>query len=218
MNAERRQHGSFEYHFEQSVAPHHLARFQRFCERLDQLVILQDGFISVDRQAMEQGPEACVFRTSLRFATIQQCMNWLDNPQRRRLLVQEEEEAGFRFQGKANWMGYGRWLSRRIKRRVPTWKVNLMVLLTLYPSAMLLAPVLRGLLPGASAATLMLVSNTLCIAATSWVLVPGVSRAYRRWLEGDTPPIQAWISLLSLAGLLTLLWWGFSSVPITGGR
>ena len=99
--------------------------------------MLQDSFISVDRQAMEQGPEACVFRTSLRFATIQQCMNWLDNRQRRRHLL------GSRARGE----------------------------------------------PG----------------------IPAV--AGRRYT-----PLQAWISLLALAGLLTLLWWGFSSVPITGGR
>ena len=212
MKPGRREPGSFEYHFEQRVDRRHLDRFHHFCARLDQLVQQQEGFINLDRQAIQQQPDAIVFRTSLRFATIQQCMNWLDHPKRRRLLLKEEEEAGFHFQGKANWMGYGRWLSQRIRRAVPTWKVNLMVLLTLYPSAMLLSPVLRRLLPDASAATLMLVSNTLCVAATSWLLVPGISRVYRRWLEGDSTALQSWGYLASLAGLLTLLWWGFSSV------
>ena len=73
-------------------------------------------------------------------------MSWLDDPERRRLLVQEEEETGYRFSGRANWMGYGRWLSRRIKQPVATWKVNLLVLLSLYPTAMLVAPLLQRLL------------------------------------------------------------------------
>ena len=125
--------GSFEYHFEQRVEPHHVERFLRFSERMHELVSQHEGFISLQRQLIEQRPNVCVFRTSLRFNTIQQCMSWLDDPKRRRLLLLEEEETGFRFQGRANWMGYGRWLSRRIQRRVATWKVNLLVLLTLIP-------------------------------------------------------------------------------------
>ena len=102
------------------MEPHHVERFLRFSERMHALVSQREGFISLQRQLIEQRPNECVFRTSLRFATIQQCMSWLDDPQRRRLLLLEEEETGFRFQGRANWMGYGRWLSRRIERRVAT--------------------------------------------------------------------------------------------------
>ena len=210
--------GSFEYHFEQRVDPRHVDRFHQFSSRMRELASQREGFISLERRLIEQRPEVCVFRTSMRFNTIQQCMSWLDDPQRRQLLLQEEEEAGFRSQGQANWMGYGRWLSRRIKRSVPTWKVNLLVLLTLYPTAMLLTPLLHGLLPQASGATLMLMSNALCVAATSWLLVPAVSRAYRRWLEGETNTLQTWSSVVSLLLLIGLFWWGFSHLPLTGGR
>lgn len=209
---------SFEYQFDQQVDPRHLQRFLAFSDTMRHLASQRQGFISLERELIEQTPELCVFRTRMRFQTIQQCMSWLDDPQRRQLLLQEEEEAGFRFQGHANWIGYGRWLSRRIKRPVPTWKVNMLVLLTLYPTAMLLTPVLKALLPGASGATLMLVSNTLCIAATSWLLVPAMSRAYRRWLEGDSTTLQAVASLASLLLLITLFWWGFSHLPLTGGH
>lgn len=209
---------SFEYHFEQRVDPRYQERFHQFSERMRELASQREGFISLERHLIEQRPEVCVFRTSLRFRTIQQCMSWLDDPQRRQLLLQEEEEAGFRFQGQGNWFGYGRWLSRRIKRTVPTWKVNLLVLLTLYPTAMLLTPVLHGLFPHASGSTLMLVSNALCIAATSWLLVPAVSRAYRRWLEGDTNPTETWGALVSLLLLIALFWWGFSNLPLVGGH
>ena len=210
--------GSFEYHFEQRVDPRHLQRFHQFSDRMRELASQRAGFINLERQLIEQRPEVCVFRTSMRFHTIQQCMSWLDDPERRQLLLQEEEEAGFRFQGQGNWFGYGRWLSRRIKRTVPTWKVNLLVLLTLYPTAMLLTPLLHGFFPHASGSTLMLVSNALCVAATSWLLVPTVSRAYRRWLEGDTSPIQTWGALVSLLVLIALFWWGFSNLPLTGGH
>ena len=210
--------GSFEYHFEQRVEPHHVERFLRFSERMHALASQREGFISLQRQLIEQRPNECVFRTSLRFATIQQCMSWLDDPQRRRLLLLEEEETGFRFQGRANWMGYGRWLSRRIERRVATWKVNLLVLLALYPTAMLVSPLLNRLLPQASGASLMLISNTLCVAATSWLLVPALSRVYRPWLEGNSTSVQAWLGLVSLLLWIALLWWGFNSVALSAGH
>jgi|Laugresu1bdmlbsd_1035121.scaffolds.fasta_scaffold08911_3 antibiotic biosynthesis monooxygenase (ABM) superfamily enzyme len=209
---------SFEYHFEQRVDPRHLERFHHFSERMRELASEREGFISLERRLIERHPEVCVFRTSMRFNTIQQCMSWLDDPQRRQLLLLEEEEAGFRSQGQGNWFGYGRWLSRRIKRSVPTWKVNLLVLLTLYPTAMLLTPVLHGLFPRASGSTLMLVSNALCVAATSWLLVPAVSRAYRRWLEGESNTLQTLGSVVSLLLLIALFWWGFSNLPLTGGH
>jgi antibiotic biosynthesis monooxygenase (ABM) superfamily enzyme len=64
----------------------------------------------------------------------------------------------------------------------------------------------------------MLVSNALCVAATSWLLVPAVSRAYRRWLEGESNTLQTWGSVVSLLLLLALFWWGFSNLPLTGGH
>jgi antibiotic biosynthesis monooxygenase (ABM) superfamily enzyme len=93
-----------------------------------------------------------------------------------------------------------------------------MVLLTLYPTAMLLTPILHGLFPKASGATLMLVSNTICVAATSWLLVPAVSRVYRRWLEGDTNTLQTIAALASLMGVFVAMWWGFSNLAFTGGH
>lgn len=208
--------GAFEYHFEQAVEPRHVERFLQFSNRMHELASQHDGFISLERQCIQQTPERCIFRTSLRFSTIQQCMNWLDDPQRRRLLHQEEEETGFRFQGRANWIGYGRWLSRRIRRRVATWKVNLLVLLTLYPTVMVMSPLVLRMLPHASGATRMLISNSICVAATSWLLVPSLSRAYRPWLEDEIKPLHAWCWLLSLLLWIALLWWGFSQWPLSG--
>jgi antibiotic biosynthesis monooxygenase (ABM) superfamily enzyme len=209
---------SFEYHFEQRVNPHQLERFHRFSEQMRALASQKEGFISLKRQMIDERPDICIFRTSMRFNTIQQCINWLDDPQRRRLLLQEEEEAGFRFQGQGNWFGYSRWLSRRIKSRVTTWKVNLIVVFTLYPTAMMLTPMLRAMFPNASGSTQMLVSNILCVAATSWLLVPTVSRTYRSWLEGEGSALQSGGSLLSLVLLIALFWWAFSNLPLAGAR
>jgi antibiotic biosynthesis monooxygenase (ABM) superfamily enzyme len=210
--------GAFEYHFEQHIDPRYLDRYYRFSDHMRQMASQREGFVSLERQLVEQRSDQYIFRTTMRFKHPQQCMSWLDDPERRRILLQEEEETGFQFKGRANWTGYGRWLSSRIRRPVPTWKVNLMVLLTLYPTAMLLTPILHELFPRAPGATLMLVSNTICVAATSWLLVPAVSRVYRRWLEGDTNTLQTVAALASLVGVFVAMWWGFSHLAFTGGH
>jgi antibiotic biosynthesis monooxygenase (ABM) superfamily enzyme len=69
------------------VEPHHVERFLRFSERMHAFPSQREVSISLQRQLIEQRPNECVFRSSLRFATIQQCMSWLDDPQRRRLLL-----------------------------------------------------------------------------------------------------------------------------------
>ena len=83
---------------------------------------------------------------------------------------------------------------------------------------MLVSPLLKRLLPQASGASLMLISNTLCVAATSWLLVPALSRAYRPWLEGNTSSAQAWLGLISLLLWIALLWWGFNSIALSAGH
>jgi antibiotic biosynthesis monooxygenase (ABM) superfamily enzyme len=203
----------FEYRFEQRVDPAHVQSFYRFSDALHTLASQQPGFLSQERHLLEQRPGAWLFQTSVRFQTIQQCFAWLDHPKRRRLIVDEEEQARFRFRGQANWMGYGRWLSRNVRRPTPTWKVNILVLLTLYPTVMALTPVLHLTLKGASLPTVMLVSNALCVATTSWLLVPVLSRLYLRWLEGDLSNRGALLALGSLLAALVLLWAGFQQLP-----
>ena len=68
-------------------------------------------------------------------------------------------------------------------------------------------------LKGASLPTVMLVSNALCVATTSWLLVPVLSRLYLRWLEGDLSNRGALLALGSLVAALVLLWAGFQQLP-----
>ena len=95
----------------------------------------------------------------------------------------------------------------------PKWKINLLVLLTLYPTAMLLTPLLHLLFRGFGLPAMMLISNILCVAATSWLLVPLASRFYLRWLEGDTTPRQGALATLSIAALFALMFIVFQALP-----
>lgn len=205
----------FEYVFEQEVRPEKVDRYYAWSDKLHALVSQHPGFIDQERRLVDQGKTIWRFETVLKFDTAEHCISWLDNPERRRLVNLEEEEAGFAFRGHGNWDGYSRWLSKRVTTEPPKWKVNLLVLLTLYPTAMLLTPLLHLTLKGYSSPSLMLISNAICVAATSWMFVPFVSRFYLRWLEGSSSLWRRTIAMTSLVLLLVILLFLFQSLPAT---
>jgi antibiotic biosynthesis monooxygenase (ABM) superfamily enzyme len=128
-------------------------------------------------------------------------------------LRQEEEENDFHYSGHGNWQSIGRWLARSITKKTPKWKVSLLVLLTLYPTVMLLTPLLHLSLKGVAYPVVMLISNSLCVAATSWILVPTLSRFYSDWLQGNLGRLQRWLALASLIILFILLLNSFLALP-----
>lgn len=203
----------FEYVFAQEVRTAKVERYHAWSDKLRELAGRQPGFVSQERRLVEQGPEVTRFETILKFDTAEHCINWLDNPERRRLLNKEEEEAGFAFEGHGNWDGYGRWLTRRLTKEPAKWKINLLVLLTLFPTVMALTPLLRITLKGVSFPSVMLISNALCVGATSWVLVPMVSGFYTRWLEDDLSGGWRAMALGSVLGVIALFWLICEALP-----
>lgn len=206
---------AFEYIFEQEVRPSKADRYYAWSDKLHDLASRQPGFLRQERRLVAQESEILRFETLLVFDTAEHCIAWLDSPERRRLVNLEEEEAGFSFRGHANWGGYARWLSRSLTVEPPKWKVNFLVLLTLYPTVMALTPVLNALFRGSPLPVVMLISNTLCVAATSWVLVPFVSRFYQRWLEGSEGTLLRALATISLLLILAALLGVFSALPAT---
>ena len=204
---------AFEYVFEQEVRATKVARFHALSDRLHALASRQPGFLDQSRRLVEQAGDTVRFETTLRFDTAAHCIDWLDHPERRRLINLEEEQSGFTFRGHGNWDGYSRWLSSRVTTEPPKWKVNLLVLLTLYPTAMLLTPALHAVFPGFRMPSLMLISNALCVAATSWLLVPFASRLTLPWLEGELSPPRRALTLAALLAVLASLLIAFEAIP-----
>jgi len=207
------QEAAFEYTFEQEARAGRVERFLEFSDKLRTLASRQPGFLHHDRQLIGRDGDVARFRTTLRFDTAEHCIDWLENPERRRLLRIEEEQAGFAFRGHGDWAGYSSWLSSRIATQPPKWKVNILVLLTLYPVAMLLTPLLHFVLDGTGLPATMLVSNILCIAATSWLLVPFASRLCAGWLEGRASASGSAFTLAALVAVIALMLAIFAFLP-----
>lgn len=80
----------------------------------------------------------------------------------------------------------------------PGWKTAMLVLLCLYPTVMVLSKSLSPVLGdhGVQQSLSVFVGNVISIALLQWVLVPFVSRPFRRWLD----PIDGASARIGLAG------------------
>jgi antibiotic biosynthesis monooxygenase (ABM) superfamily enzyme len=83
-------------------------------------------------------------------------------------------------------------------RITPAWKTAMLVLLCLYPTVMLLSKWLSPALGqlGVSRPVSVFAGNVVSIVALQWLLVPAVSRPFRRWLD----PIDGASTRISMAG------------------
>ncbi|WP_223342645.1 hypothetical protein [Synechocystis sp. PCC 7339] len=100
--------------------------------------------------------------------------------------------------------GYSRWLKQKLSQPSPVWKINLLVLLVLYPTVMGLNLLLHK--PDLiDFPTWMLFSNFCSVAITGWFAVPWVSGIYQRWLEGQGTKKEQSLALASIILALLLL-------------
>ena len=104
-----------------------------------------------------------------------------------------------------NWKGYAAWVAEDQQSDAPpTWKVNLLVLLCLYPTVLILNSLINPLGMGYSSSILL--GNICSVALTGWLLVPATQRVYGRWISGRNSGRGNQLALLSIAALLLLSW------------
>jgi antibiotic biosynthesis monooxygenase (ABM) superfamily enzyme len=129
---------------------------------------------------------------------------WLDSPVRSEWIKKLRDEIGD-FQLKTLPSGFGAWFAGLETgpkgEPPPSWKIALTVLLGLYPTVMLLALVLGRQLSPLGMAVSMLISNTLSVALTQWIVIPPLMNALGPWLRANAPDRR----LFSIGGL-ALIW------------
>ncbi len=204
---------SFEYRFLHRVHAASLDRFLAIEERLKAAVKNYSGYLSEAGPTFLESIEAgriLLYESVIRFDSIQSFLGWMDS-QERRFILNPAEREGYRFEGSADWDGYAQWLSQSVRKRVPVWKMNLLVLLVLYPTVMILNALLRPV-PWDFPAALLL-GNFCSVAITGWLLVPWASRVYRAWAEGTGSRRSQWLALASIVGLLFMMLQIFRALP-----
>ena len=131
-------------------------------------------------------------------------VRWMVSSERSKLLL-AMEGLGYSYSAETNWRGYASWIAGEADSDPPpTWKVNLLVLLCLYPTVLVLNSLITPL--GLGYSTAILLGNICSVALTGWLLVPAAQRFYARWVNGSSSRRYNQKALLSIVALLFVSW------------
>ncbi|BAQ66284.1 hypothetical protein [Geminocystis sp. NIES-3709] len=203
----------FEYRFIHRINPLAYDNFLQSQEKLRTQAKNYPGYISENFPILVEEGETLVFETILRFDTPEHCINWIDSKERRELLYGVENN-GYQFKGEANFESYTRWIKQSVSNPSPVWKINLLVLLVLYPTVMLFNLLLKK--PSSiDFPTWMLFGNFCSVAITGWFAVPWVSRLYQKWLEDKGTKKEQLLALISIFLALFILLQIFRHIPLS---
>ena len=130
----------------------------------------------------------------IHFSDQESLQRWIDSPVRTDWINKLRAEIGD-FQLKTLPSGFGAWFAGLQTgpegEPPPSWKIAMTVLLGLYPTVMLIALLLGRYLAPLGMAGAMLVSNTLSVALTQWVVIPPLMNALGPWLGANAPHERA---------------------------
>ena len=129
---------------------------------------------------------------------------WIDSAIRGEWTKKLQSEVG-EFQLRTPPGGFGSWFASLLtgpkSDPPPSWKMAMTVLLGLYPTVMMIALLVGRQLRPLGMAMSMLISNTLSVAITQWVVVPPLTNVLGPWLYANTPDKQ----FFSIGGTI-LIW------------
>ena len=205
--------GQFVYTIHSSVGASERQEYQTIQERMNHAALAFSGYLGQD-VAYEDSGNGSILKvtTHVRFEELEQCLRWLDSPQRRELLNEAEELIGYHYRFHLEAGSFDQWIQANGSSRTPIWKVNLLVWLALYPSVMVLMWVSGSTLGSLPLPLNMLISNLITVLLTGYLLVPWLSRVYTNWLSTASRrwTLAGCSSILVAQGLLLML---FSTVP-----
>jgi antibiotic biosynthesis monooxygenase (ABM) superfamily enzyme len=141
----------------------------------------------------------------LRFRTPDQLTGWIRSRERQEALPRLRGELTRDFAELPRSAPFGSTI--RVEhgrtRITPGWKTAMLVLLCLYPTVMLLSKSLSPALDhlGVNQPLSLFVGNVIGVVLLQWVLVPTVSRSFRRWLD----PIDGASARISVAGATVIV-------------
>lgn len=205
--------GQFVYTIHSSVGASQRQEYQAVQERMNQAAMTFTGYLGQEVVYKDSGNGSTLkVTTHVRFEELEQCLRWLDSPQRRELLNEAEELIGYHYRFHLEAGSFDQWIQANGSSRTPIWKVNLLVWLALYPSVMVLMWVSGSTLGSLPLPLNMLISNLITVLLTGYLLVPWLSRVYTNWLSTASRrwTLAGCSTILVAQGLLLML---FSTVP-----
>lgn len=182
--------------------------FEDFQSEMNEVALRFDGYRgqSISFQEKDDGRHLLA-TTRIVFEALDQCLHWLDSPERRRLLHRAETLMHYRYQGTLEADSFDQWIQMMQPEKVPIWKVNLLVWLALLDGLQHLRPdrQLRGKRQTIVSATRHLPSQHL---PTTFRAVPAEQRSIQRSRLYPLELTGGWITRLYseyLTGTTTIL-------------
>ncbi|MCU0527637.1 MAG: hypothetical protein MUF72_22795 [Elainella sp. Prado103] len=124
----------------------------------------------------------------MHFRSADDLNNWLKSDVRE-MLIEEGKHFVKHYQFKSFTTGLEGWFSQskgdQVGLGAPAWKLNLAIILGLYPTVMLQSILFAklGWLQDWSLARSMLVSNVLCTSILTWWVMPSITKMLDFWLQ-----------------------------------
>lgn len=195
----------FVYTVHNQLLPYQVEGFMRLQADMEIAAEDFDGYRGQELSFQETHADGLICCTArIRFTSLDHCLHWLDSSARRHLLLRAEEAIGYRYRASVETQSFEQWIALRRGAHPPTWKVNLLVWLALYPCVMILTEIGQTTLGRLPLPLNMLISNAITVAMTGWILVPWLSRRYGGWLSNRSLHWN-WIHGTTIVGFL-LLW------------
>jgi hypothetical protein len=167
------------------IKPGMEGRYREWAARIQQAQARYPGYRGMYLQPPAPGGTHWI--TMLRFETIEQLNAWMAAPERAAMLEEArafiEDEELLRLA--TSFPGWVR-IDPETGKGPPNWKTALLVLLGLYPIVVLELLYLNPLLGGLAPALGIFTGNVLSVAATSFLTMPFLVRAFDWWLFADT--------------------------------
>jgi uncharacterized protein len=167
------------------------------------------GYQATDVYPPAEGQQEWVI--VLHFDNPEALQRWLDSPLRAEWLAKLQ---GADFRMKTLPAGFGAWFTGQLGspggQLPPAWKIVLSVVLTLYPTVMLLTIFVGPYTNRLGLATSMLISNILSVSLLQWAVTPAFNVVLAPWLRASGPKgkaVTVWglvLIVLALAGLTLL--------------
>jgi antibiotic biosynthesis monooxygenase (ABM) superfamily enzyme len=167
------------------IKPGMEASYRAWAARMQQAQSRYPGYRGMYLQPPAAGGTHWI--TMLRFDTTEQLNAWIAAPERAAML----QEARPLIEGEellrlaTSFPGWVR-IDPATGKGPPNWKTALLVLLGLYPIVAIELLFLNPLLVGLPPALGIFIGNVLSVAATSFLTMPLLVRAFDRWLFADT--------------------------------
>lgn len=155
-------------------------------QRLEQATKEAPGCLSVNLEEIPpEFAETLHFRTTMEFDSEDNMVHWIDSDRRQGLVREIRDAFDYGYSLHSELKGFQAWFPPPRTTPPPSWKMNLLVLVTLYPTVLALRPLTAPFTKGWDVASGMLLGNFLSVSLTGWLLIPLANKLWRPWLHED---------------------------------